>query len=208
MGWSPLSSPATGMSSSNAAVALSMLISEDGEKNSAILSRLVSAAEISAVIAMTPARDDLVKCGTAHLLSRRGPLRYSSIQFPFGLRGIRRKSATRVRHRLILAAGSAPAPQARLLSSFSAPSAEGTARRPRWREMRDLLNLIRWMLLGMFRSKTSLEAEILALHCRSIKRAASKMPHCTGVSRIGEVGCFASIRTSSAPPCLSGVTRY
>src|SRR5512133_882312 len=29
--------------------------------------------------------------------------------------------------------------------------------------MRDLLNLIRWMLLGLFRSKTSLEAEILAL---------------------------------------------
>jgi hypothetical protein len=31
------------------------------------------------------------------------------------------------------------------------------------------------------------------------------MPHWTGVSRIGEVGCFASIRTSSAPPCLPGV---
>jgi hypothetical protein len=29
--------------------------------------------------------------------------------------------------------------------------------------MRDLLNLIGWMLLGLFRSKTSLEAEILAL---------------------------------------------
>jgi hypothetical protein len=43
---------------------------------------------------------------------------------------------------------------------------------------------------------------------RSMKRAASKMPHCTGVSRIGEVGCFKSIRTSSASPCLSGVTRY
>jgi hypothetical protein len=28
--------------------------------------------------------------------------------------------------------------------------------------MRDLLNLIMWMLLGLFRSKTSLEAEILA----------------------------------------------
>src|SRR3954453_12252492 len=29
--------------------------------------------------------------------------------------------------------------------------------------IQDLLNLIRWMLLGLFRSKTSLEAEILAL---------------------------------------------
>src|SRR5690242_21481162 len=29
--------------------------------------------------------------------------------------------------------------------------------------MRDLLNLIGWMLFGLFRSKTSLEAEILAL---------------------------------------------
>ena len=29
--------------------------------------------------------------------------------------------------------------------------------------MQDLHNLIRWMLLGLFRSKTSLEAEILAL---------------------------------------------
>ena len=29
--------------------------------------------------------------------------------------------------------------------------------------MQDLLNLIRWMLVGLFRSKTSLEAEILAL---------------------------------------------
>src|SRR6476646_4537076 len=29
--------------------------------------------------------------------------------------------------------------------------------------MQDMLNLIRWMLLGLFRSKTSLEAEILAL---------------------------------------------
>ena len=40
--------------------------------------------------------------------------------------------------------------------------------------MRDLLNLIRWMLLGLFRSKTSLEAEILALrHQLNVLRRAS-----------------------------------
>src|SRR5881394_2998407 len=38
----------------------------------------------------------------------------------------------------------------------------------------DLLNLIRWMLLGLFRSKTSLEAEILALrHQLNVLRRAS-----------------------------------
>src|SRR6188472_148130 len=37
-----------------------------------------------------------------------------------------------------------------------------------------LLNLIRWMLLGLFRSKTSLEAEILALrHQLNVLRRAS-----------------------------------
>ena len=40
--------------------------------------------------------------------------------------------------------------------------------------MRDLLNLIRSMLLGRFRSKTSLEAEILALrHQLNVLRRAS-----------------------------------
>ena len=40
--------------------------------------------------------------------------------------------------------------------------------------MQDLLNLIRWMLLGLFRSKTSLEAEILALrHQLNVLRRAS-----------------------------------
>src|SRR6476660_4846379 len=40
--------------------------------------------------------------------------------------------------------------------------------------MRDLLNLIRWMLLGRFRSKSSLEAEILALrHQLNVLRRAS-----------------------------------
>src|SRR4051794_20860816 len=40
--------------------------------------------------------------------------------------------------------------------------------------MRALLNLIRWMLLGLFRSKTSLEAEILALrHQLNVLRRAS-----------------------------------
>src|SRR3954451_9705159 len=40
--------------------------------------------------------------------------------------------------------------------------------------MRALLNLIRWMLLGVFRSKTSLAAEILALrHQLNVLRRAS-----------------------------------
>ena len=40
--------------------------------------------------------------------------------------------------------------------------------------MRDLLNLLRWMLLGLFRSKTSLEAEILALrHQLNVLRRTS-----------------------------------
>ena len=40
--------------------------------------------------------------------------------------------------------------------------------------MQDLLNLIRWMLLGLFRSKTSLEAEILALrHQLNVLRRTS-----------------------------------
>ena len=36
--------------------------------------------------------------------------------------------------------------------------------------MQDLLNLIRWMLLGLFRSKTSLEAEIRLLAGRAYRR--------------------------------------
>jgi transposase InsO family protein len=40
--------------------------------------------------------------------------------------------------------------------------------------MQDLVNLIRWMLLGLFRSKTSLEAEILALrHQLNVLRRTS-----------------------------------
>ena len=40
--------------------------------------------------------------------------------------------------------------------------------------MRDLLNLIGWMLLGLFRSKTSLEADILALrHQLNVLRRTS-----------------------------------
>ena len=40
--------------------------------------------------------------------------------------------------------------------------------------MRDLLSLIRWMLLGRFRSKASLEAEILALrHQLNVLRRTS-----------------------------------
>ena len=40
--------------------------------------------------------------------------------------------------------------------------------------MRDLLSLIRWMLLGRFRSKASLEAEILALrHPLNVPRRTS-----------------------------------
>jgi hypothetical protein len=40
--------------------------------------------------------------------------------------------------------------------------------------MRDLLNLIGWMLLGRFRSKASLEAEILALrHQLNVLRRTS-----------------------------------
>ena len=40
--------------------------------------------------------------------------------------------------------------------------------------MRDLLNLIRLMLLGLFRSKTSLEVEILALrHQLNVLRRTS-----------------------------------
>src|SRR3954467_11574801 len=44
--------------------------------------------------------------------------------------------------------------------------------------MRALLNLIRWMLLGLFRSKTSLEAEILALHhqLNVLRRASPRRP--------------------------------
>ena len=43
--------------------------------------------------------------------------------------------------------------------------------------MRDLLSLIRWMLLGEFRSKASLEAEILALrHQLNVLRRTSPRP--------------------------------
>jgi hypothetical protein len=44
--------------------------------------------------------------------------------------------------------------------------------------MQDLLNLIRWMLLGLFRSKTSLEAEILALRhqLNMLRRTSPRRP--------------------------------
>src|SRR3954463_15683378 len=44
--------------------------------------------------------------------------------------------------------------------------------------MRALLNLIRWMLLGLFRSKTSREAEILALRdqLNVLRRASPRRP--------------------------------
>jgi hypothetical protein len=42
--------------------------------------------------------------------------------------------------------------------------------------MQDLLNLIRWMLLGLFRSRTSLEAEILALRHQLLRRASPRRP--------------------------------
>src|SRR6059058_5706362 len=44
--------------------------------------------------------------------------------------------------------------------------------------MRDLLNLIRWMLLGLFRSRTSLRAENLALRhqLNVLHRSSPKRP--------------------------------
>ena len=53
--------------------------------------------------------------------------------------------------------------------------------RPNWAmnaAMRDLLNLIRWMLLDLFRSRRSLEAEIFALRhqLNVLRRSAPKRP--------------------------------
>jgi hypothetical protein len=52
--------------------------------------------------------------------------------------------------------------------------------------MRDLLNLLRWMLLGLFRSKTSLEAEILALRhqLNVLRRASPRRPLFTNFDRM------------------------
>jgi hypothetical protein len=52
--------------------------------------------------------------------------------------------------------------------------------------MRDLLNLIRSMLLGLFRSKTSLEAEILALRhqLNVLRRASPQRPVFSNFDRV------------------------
>ena len=52
--------------------------------------------------------------------------------------------------------------------------------------MRDLLNLLRWMLLGLFQSKTSLQAEILALRhqLNVLRRASPRRPLFTTFDRI------------------------
>src|SRR5512133_3101632 len=52
--------------------------------------------------------------------------------------------------------------------------------------MRDLLSLIRWMLLGLFRSKTSLEAEILALRhqLNVLRRASPQRPVFSNFDRV------------------------
>ena len=65
--------------------------------------------------------------------------------------------------------------------------------------MRDLLNLIRSMLLGLFRSKTSLEAEILALRhqLNVLRRASPRRPVFSNFDRMIFV-CFSAKATSVA----------
>jgi hypothetical protein len=63
--------------------------------------------------------------------------------------------------------------------------------------MQDLLNLIRWMLLGLFRSKTSLEAEILALRYSKTRIKRSKDV------RAGRLG---ALRRSTFNWCRSAIT--
>jgi hypothetical protein len=52
--------------------------------------------------------------------------------------------------------------------------------------MQDLLNLIRWMLLGLFRSKASLEAAILALRhqLNVLRRTSSRRPVFSNLDRM------------------------
>src|SRR6478672_6071913 len=68
--------------------------------------------------------------------------------------------------------------------------------------MRDLLNLIRSMLLGLFRSKTSLEAEILALRhqLNVLRRASPQRPVFSNFDRLIFV-CLYRI----APPILDAL---
>src|SRR5947209_12382584 len=69
--------------------------------------------------------------------------------------------------------------------------------------MQDLLNLIRWMLLGLFRSKTSLEAEILALHhqLNVLRRTSPRRPVFSNFDRMIFV-CLYRI----APRILDAIT--
>ena len=69
--------------------------------------------------------------------------------------------------------------------------------------MRDLLNLIRWMLLGRFRSKASLEAEILALRhqLNVLRRTSPRRPVFSNFDRMIFV-CLYRI----APRILDAIT--
>src|SRR6476661_7300244 len=69
--------------------------------------------------------------------------------------------------------------------------------------MRDLLNLIRWMLLGRFRSKSSLEAEILALRhqLNVLRRTSPRRPVFSNFDRMIFV-CLYRI----APRILDAIT--
>jgi hypothetical protein len=62
--------------------------------------------------------------------------------------------------------------------------------------MRDLLNLIRWMLLGLFRSKTSLEAEILALRhqLNVLRRTSPRRPVFSNFDVWSSSACIGSRR--------------
>ena len=69
--------------------------------------------------------------------------------------------------------------------------------------MRDLLSLIRWMLLGRFRSKASLEAEILALRhqLNVLRRTSPRRPVFSNFDRMIFV-CLYRI----APRILDAIT--
>src|SRR6187431_73329 len=69
--------------------------------------------------------------------------------------------------------------------------------------MRDLLNLIRRMLLGLFRSKTSLEAEILALRhqLNVLRRTSPRRPVFSNFDRMVFI-CLYRI----APRILDAIT--
>ena len=68
--------------------------------------------------------------------------------------------------------------------------------------MQDLLNLLRWMLLGLFRSKTSLEAEILALRhqLNVLRRASPRRPLFSNFDRMVFVYLY-----RIAPPILDAL---